>query len=117
MNVLSDNDNRASSEIHLVGKKQSLKLGSKGSVAFHFNKKARLDISTIIDEDKLFELCLSAEIDDYELRTVCNGDISNPSHPNTSTLYVEVKDLAIMRDLLRTNGFLVDTSIRHYSKR
>lgn len=51
-------DNRAASEVNLVGKKNSLKAAAMNSVAFKFVTKARLDVKAQIDEDALMELCL-----------------------------------------------------------
>ena len=45
INVLTDNDNRASGEIALAAKKNGLKTATSGSVSFNFDKKARLDVS------------------------------------------------------------------------
>jgi transcriptional/translational regulatory protein YebC/TACO1 len=115
VNVLTDNDNRASSEVALVGKKQSLKSGSKGSVAFNFVKKARLD-TDMISEDKLMELCLECGVDDYELRTTVDGNQLNPSEENKAAIYVDLLDMGAMRDALRAAGFAVETSIRHVPK-
>ena len=47
VNVLTDNDNRASSNVALAAKKQLLKTATTGSVTFNFDKKARIDVSTI----------------------------------------------------------------------
>lgn len=116
VNVLTDNDNRASSEVNLVGKKQSLKPGSKGSVAFNFLKKARLDISTVIEEDSLMEFCLEAGVDDYDLRTIVDGNPLNPVEEGKSSIYVELNDMSAMRDTLRSKGFTVETSIRQVPK-
>lgn len=115
VNVLTDNDNRASSEVALVGKKQSLKSGSKGSVAFNFVKKARLDTTTI-SEDKLMELCLECGVDDYDLRIAVDGNQLNPSEEGKAAIYVDLSDMAAMRDSLRAAGFQVESSIRHVPK-
>lgn len=116
INVLTDNDNRASSDVNLVGKKQSLKSGSKGSVSFNFIKKARLDLSTILDEEKLMEICLENGVDDYELRTEFDGSPLNPSEEGKCVVYVSLNDMASLRDSLRASGFTVEASIRHIPK-
>ena len=73
INVLTDNDNRAASEVNLVAKKNILKSAAMNSVNFKFDTKARLSLQTTIDEDALMELCLECGVDDYELRSVVDG--------------------------------------------
>lgn len=116
VNVQTDNDNRAASDVNLVGKKQSLKSGSKGSVSFNFYKKARLDIKGLIEEDKLMELCLENEVDDYQLFTVADGNQINPAEEGNCVVYVELSDMSSMRDALRSAGFIVETSIKYLPK-
>jgi len=116
VNVLTDNDNRASSEVNLVGKKQSLKPGSKGSVTFNFIKKARLDVTSLIDEEKLMELCLEVGVDDYELRSEVDGNPLNPSEEGRCSIYVNLNDMSHMRDALRSAGYIVETSIKQVPK-
>ena len=78
VNVLTDNDNRAASEVNLVAKKNILKSAAMNSVNFKFDKKARLDLQTTIDEDTLMEVCLEQGVDDYDLRNVVDGNPLNP---------------------------------------
>lgn len=78
INVLTDNDNRAASEVNLVAKKNVLKSAAMNSVNFKFDTKARLNLKTVIDEDSLMELCLECGVDDYELRAEVDGDPLSP---------------------------------------
>ena len=48
------------------------------SVNFKFDKKARLDLQTTIDEDTLMEVCLEQGVDDYDLRNIVDGNPLNP---------------------------------------
>jgi YebC/PmpR family DNA-binding regulatory protein len=116
VNVLTDNDNRAASEVNLVGKKNALKSGSKGSVSFNFVKKSKLQVSAIIDEDKLMELCLEAGVDDYDLRTVIDGNPSNPTTEGQSIVYVDMKDMSLLRDALQGAGYALESSISSLPK-
>lgn len=111
MNVLTDNDNRASQDVSLVAKKNSLKTATANSVAFKFHTKARLDLSTLIDEDKLLEICLECDVEDYELRTAVDGNPLNPSDEGKCVIYVESKDMASLRDALRSRDFVLETSL------
>lgn len=111
VNVLSDNDNRASSDVNLVAKKQNLKSASMGSVSFNFDKKARLDVSTVMNEDDVLELCLQNDVDDFQLRAVANGCILSPKEDGKCAIYVDLKDMAPLRDALRALGHTVETSL------
>lgn len=116
VNVVTDNDNRATSEVNLVGKKNGLKPGSKGSVSFNFIKKARLDITGSINEDELMTLCLDNGIDDYELKTDVDGNPLNPKEEGKCVVYVDMKDMSAMRDVLRANKYVLETSIAQVPK-
>lgn len=111
INVLTDNDNRAANDVNLVGKKHLLKAASKGSVSFNFERKARLDVSAVLEEDKLLELCMEAGVDDYDLRTTIDGNPLNPAEEGKSVVYVAMGEMAPMRDALTTAGFKLETSI------
>jgi transcriptional/translational regulatory protein YebC/TACO1 len=109
VNVLTDNDNRAAAEVNLVGKKQLLKNAAMNSVLFKFDTKARLNLQTVIDEDKLMEICLENGVDDYELRTAVDGNPLGPQEEGKASVYVDVKDMAALRDALRAGGFELET--------
>jgi YebC/PmpR family DNA-binding regulatory protein len=111
VNVLTDNDNRASADVNLVAKKNELKGAAKNSVLFKFDTKSRLNLQTMIDEDKLMELCLESGVDDYELRTEVDGSPLNPQEEGKCCVYVDLKDMAAMRDALREKGFELEASL------
>lgn len=103
--VLTDNDNRAAADVNLVAKKNSLKTAASNSVAFKFEKKQRLDVGKVIDEDTLMEICLECGVDDYQLRTDIDGCVSSPMEENTSVIYVDLKNMAALRDALTAKGY------------
>jgi len=111
VNVLTDNDNRAANDINLVGKKNELKSGSKGSVMFNFERKARLDVFALLEEDKLMEMCLEAGVDDYDLRTAVTGSPLNPPEEGRSVVFVSMNDMSAMRDQISGAGLRLETSI------
>ncbi len=111
VNVLTDNDNRASADVNLVAKKNNLKSAAMNSVKFKFDMKARLNLNVIISEDELMEMCLECGVDDYILNTKVDGNILTPSEEGKSVILVELKDMAPLRDLLRDKKFEVETSI------
>lgn len=111
VNVLTDNDNRAVKEVNLVAKKNSLKPAATNSVAFKFAKKARLDVRGLINEEDLMELCLEVGVDEYELRTDVNGCPLNPADEGNSCIYVDLKDMAALRDGLRSRSFELESKL------
>ena len=117
VNVLTDNDNRAASEVALVAKKNNLKTANSGSVSFNFEKKARINVNgVIIEEDKLLDMCLEAGVDDYDLRTKVDGNPENPSAEGDSVIYVGLNDMSSLRDQLKLKGFQLETSLRQIPK-
>lgn len=111
VNVLTDNDNRANADVNLVAKKHSLKIAATNSVRFKFNKKARIDISSIIEEDQLMEICLESDVSDYELRTVVDGCPLSPQEDGKSVVYVDLPDMVSMRDALKAKNFEIEVKL------
>eukprot|EP00981_Chlorochromonas_danica_P011848 scaffold4308_cov162-Ochromonas_danica.AAC.7 len=111
VNVLTDNDNRAAADIHLVAKKNFLKAATANSVAFKFAKKVRLDLHSVIEEEALMELCLEVGVDDYALHTVPDGSPLSPTEEGRSVVYVDPKDFVAIRDALRGKGLQVETKL------
>lgn len=111
VNVLTDNNNRANADINLVAKKNNLKPAATNSVAFKFDKKARIDVKAVLEEDMLMELCLEAGVDDYELRTEVNGCPLNPSEEGQNCVYVALQDMAALRDALQAKGYELETKL------
>lgn len=67
INVLTDNNNRANSDVGTVVKKSGCKIASSGSVAFNFERKGRLAVNSEIDEDTLLDVAIEAG---------CEGDVT-----------------------------------------
>eukprot|EP01035_Chromulina_nebulosa_P036972 gene36972-49886_t len=109
VNVLTDNDNRANADVNLVAKKNLLKAAAANSVRFKFDKKARLDVAAVLDEDRLMEICLESGVDDYDLRTTADGCVLNPDEEGKSVVYVSLADMATMRDALKKESLEVET--------
>lgn len=56
-------------------------------------------------------MLIQAGLDDYTLNTEVNGNLLFPSDEGKSVVLVELKDMASIRDVLRAQGFGVETSI------
>lgn len=113
VNVLTDNDNRASADVNLVAKKNLLKPAALNSVSFKFGRKARIDIQAIVEEETMMTICLESGIDDFLLRTTPNGCILSPNEEGKSTVYVDVKYLGILRDVLQSKNYKIETKLAH----
>lgn len=113
VSVLTDNDNRASADVNLVAKKNSLKSAAANSVAFKFEKKARLDIKgeTPLDEDTLMEFCLECDVDDYILKDKVDGSLMSPQEEGYCTVFVDPNGMTNLRDLLIQKGYEVSNRL------
>ena len=66
--VLTDNRNRAASDVRYVFSKNGGKLGTSGSVSYLFERKGVILVSKDgVDEDELMELALEAGAEDVEV--------------------------------------------------
>lgn len=112
VNSLTDNLNRCNQDIGLVAKKNNIKTAAKNSVVFKFAQKARIDVNNkVLDEDELMELCLENDVDDYQLFTEADGGMQSPLEEGRSTVFVEMKDMAAMRDALLGKEWEVETRL------
>ena len=117
VNVVTDNTNRATNDVNLVAKKKELKPASSGSVTFNFEKKARIDVKgRVLDEDSLLETCMEANVDDYVLYTMCDGLQWSPREKDDSTVFVDMGDMADLRDALLAHGYELTTSLQYVPK-
>jgi len=66
INVLSDNNNRATADVNMIVKKAGCTIASSGSVQFNFARKGRLTLNKAIDEEELLELAIEGG---------CEGDV------------------------------------------
>src|SRR3712207_6693606 len=65
--VLTDNRNRAASDVRYIFSKNGGKLGTSGSVAYLFGRKGVILIpQDVVDEDELMELALEGGAEDVE---------------------------------------------------
>ena len=82
------------------------------SVKFKFNKRARIHVPTVLTDDMLMELCLQSGVDDYELHCEVDGGNLSPVEVGHSLVYVDMKDMGIMRDALIAKNFpVVESSL------
>lgn len=98
INVLSDNSNRASSDVKSTVNKRKGKIAESGSVLFMYDRKGKLEVPTeSLDEEALLEAAIGAGVDDYE---VVEGD-----EPGTVVVYTDPKEASMMLEAVQTLGF------------
>lgn len=111
INVLSDNSNRASSDVKSTVNKRNGKMAESGSVLFMYDRKGKVEVPTAsLDEEALLEAAIEAGVDDYE---VVEGE-----EPNTVIVYTDPKEASLMLEAVQTLGFKdgLKISLVHVSK-
>lgn len=71
------------------------------SVLFNFEKKARLSLSSLIDEDRVLELAIDAGVDDFELE---EPDAVRDGEGAQAALLTSPADLGAMQAALQEAG-------------
>ena len=91
--VLTDNRNRAASDVRYLFSKNGGKLGTTGSVAYLFERKGVILVpQDSVDEDELMELALEAGAEDVE------------ATESDYRVVTEAEDFTDVRDSLRNGG-------------
>ena len=67
INVLSDNANRATADVKSTVNKRGGKIAEMGSVLFMYDRKGRIEVPAVIDEEELLMAAIDAGCDDMEL--------------------------------------------------
>jgi Uncharacterized conserved protein len=99
INVLTDNDNRANADVRSVVGKNNGKMAEQGSVLFMYDRKGKIEVPGVVDEEKLLEAAIEADVEDFELvvEAMEDGDVS--------MIYVEPSDSSNMLEAVKTMGF------------
>mmetsp|Transcript_15868 Transcript_15868/g.49162 ORF Transcript_15868/g.49162 Transcript_15868/m.49162 type:complete len:287 (-) Transcript_15868:47-907(-) len=103
INALSDNNNRAFTDVGTVVKKAALKLAETGSVVHNFEKKGRITINAALDEDDLIELALENDVDDVEAGEP-DQDMRDDGEEVKTVVFVPPNDLGAMQAALQGAG-------------
>ena len=68
--VLSDNANRATADVKSTANKRQGKIAEQGSVLFMYDKKGKIEVPALVDEESLLDVAIEADIDDFLLEEV-----------------------------------------------
>lgn len=97
INVLSDNANRANADVKSTINKRNAKIAEQGSVLFMYDRKGKVEVPAMVDEEALLDVAIEADIDDFALE---EGETEE-----SSVIYVEPTDSAAMFDVVKEMGF------------
>lgn len=91
VNVLTDNNNRATSDVKSTVNKRNGKIAEQGSVLFMYDRKGKIEVpNAVLDEEALLDVAIEANIEDFVLQ---EGD-----EEGSSIVLVEPSDCAAMYD-------------------
>ncbi len=97
--VLTDNRNRAASDVRYIFSKNGGKLGTSGSVSYLFERKGVILIpKNEVDEDELMELALEAGVEDVEISESDYRVVTSP------------EDFAMVRESLKEAGIAFENA-------
>jgi transcriptional/translational regulatory protein YebC/TACO1 len=73
--VLTDNTNRATSDVKSCVNKRQGKIAEQGSVLFLYDRKGKIEVPAVIEEETLLEAAIEAGCEDMELVQVCQYSV------------------------------------------
>lgn len=97
INCLSDNANRCTADVKSTVNKRGGKIAEQGSVLFMYDRKGKVEIPAVVDEEELLMAAIDAGCDDMEL---VEGD-----EEGTSVVYTDPKETNAMMDAVKSLGF------------
>jgi len=97
INVLSDNANRATADVKSAVGKNNGKIAESGSVLFMYDRKGKLEVDAVLNEEDLLEAAIEAGCEDMEL---IEGDAEG-----TSIVYSEPSETSLMFEAIKSLGY------------
>ena len=97
INVLTDNNNRATADVKSTVNKRDGKIAESGSVLFMYDRKGKVEVSAVLDEEAVLEAAIEAGCDDMEL---VPGD-----EEGTTIIYTDPKEASLMADAVKGMGY------------
>jgi len=110
INVLSDNPNRSTADVKSIVGKNGGKIAESGSVLFMYDKKGKIEIPAVVDEEELLMAAIDNDVDDMEL---VEGD-----DEGTSIVFTDPKEAGAMVEAVKSIGLEEGTkmSLVHVTK-
>ena len=113
INALSDNSNRAYTDVGTVAKKANLKLAGERVLLHNFEKKGRLAVNSALDEDDLIELALENDVDDVEAGEPDPEGMRSDGEDVKTVAWVAPTDLGAMQKALVDAGHDCTANLVH----
>lgn len=108
INVLSDNPNRATADVKsTVGKRQG-KIAESGSVLFMYDKKGKLEVDAVLDEEEVLMAAIEAGCEEMEM---VEGD-----EEGTTIVYSEPGETNLMFEAIKSLGHEPKMNLCYVSK-
>lgn len=108
INVLSDNANRATADVKSTVGKRNGKMAESGSVLFMYDRKGKLEVDTVLDEEEVLEAAIEAGCEEMEL---LEGDAEG-----TSIVFSEPSETSMMFEAIKGLGHEPKMSLCYVSK-
>lgn len=108
INVLTDNNNRATSDVRVAVCKNGGKMAEQGSVIFMYDRKGRIEVESELEEEALLDAAIEAGVDDFEL---VEGD-----EEVTSVVFTQPSDVAQMSEAIKGMGKTCKFSLAFVTK-
>lgn len=96
INVSTDNNNRATSDVKSTVNKRQGKMAESGSVLFMYDRRGKVEVEAELDEEALLEAAIEAGVEDYEMLP---GD-----EEGTTIVLTDPKEGGLMVDAINAMG-------------
>ena len=96
INVLSDNSNRASADVKNAIRKKGAKVAESGSVLFMYDRKGKVEVNDIVNEEELLDAAIEAGVDDMEF--------IEKSGEGPTIIYTDPKETNMMVEAVKSLG-------------
>jgi len=94
IHVLSDNANRANSDVSNIVNKRKFKMAESGSVLFMYDKFGLLSLEGKVDEEQLMDIAIEAGVDDI----IVEEGIESADGGATTDVFTDASSIAALRD-------------------
>jgi YebC/PmpR family DNA-binding regulatory protein len=108
INVLTDNSNRATSDVKSAVNRRNGKMAESGSVLFMYDKRGLITVPAVLDEEAVLEAAIESGCEDYDMTV----------EEDTTVLSTDPKQVSLMLDAVKSLGYENDITMRlgHVSK-
>jgi len=106
IHVLSDNANRANSDVSNAVNKGKIKMAESGSVLFLYDKMGAVKVNSVVDEELVMDVAIDCGVDDFLVEEGEGED------EGTTNVFASMEDVRPLRDGLAGKLGVEDLDIR-----